>query len=352
MDISSFVSELRRRRVFRVAGVYAVIAWLMIQIAETVFPYLLIPDWAVRLVIVLSLLGLPIAVVLAWAYELTPDGMQRATPQRDDGAAPPPPAGGRGRALPLAIAGSVAVLLGVVLVAGYGFMRGGDAAPAEDRPISSIAVLAFEDMSPAQDQEYFGDGIAEELLDALTRIPGLEVASRTSAFSFKDKDAGIGEIASALGVQAVLEGSVRTSGDRLRITAQLIDARTDRHLWSETYDRDFTDIFVVQDDISRSIIGALRGRLARSRGSLVQSGTSDAEAYRLFLQGRHALSEGGAGAADRAIGPLEQAIERDPEYAEAYGVLADAYSAAGRQDDAAAAASRAGELAALAPPAR
>lgn len=352
MDISSFVSELRRRRVFRVAGVYAVIAWLMIQIAETVFPYLLIPDWAVRLVIVLSLLGLPIAVVLAWAYELTPDGMQRAAPKRDEGAAPPPAAGGRGRALPLAIAGSVAVLLGIVLVAGYGFMGGGDAAPAEDRPISSIAVLAFEDMSPAQDQEYFGDGIAEELLDALTRIPGLEVASRTSAFSFKGKGARIGEIASVLGVQAVLEGSVRTSGDQLRVTAQLIDARTDRHLWSETYTRDFTDIFLVQDSISRSIVGALRGTLSRSRGSLISAGTRDAEAYRLFLQGRHALRRGGLEAAAEAIRMLEQAIERDSEYAEAHEVLAEAYTVAGRHSDAAAAATRAGELAALGPPAR
>lgn len=351
MNFSPFLAELRRRRVFKVVAVYAIIAWLVIQVAATVFPYLLIPGWAVRLVIALSILGLPVAIVLAWAYELTPDGVQR-TEAANGTSAPPATAAQPPRTVPLAIGAAVAVLLGVGAIAGYGFLRGEEAAAAADEPISSIAVLAFDDMSSTQDQEYFGDGIAEELLDALTAIPGLQVASRTSAFSFKGKDVGIGEIASALDVEAVLEGSVRTSGDRLRITAQLIDARTDRHLWSETYDRDFTDIFLIQDDISRSIVGALRGRLSRSRGSLVRSGTDDAEAYRLFLHGRHVLGEGGAEAADRAIGLLEQATERDPEYADAYGVLADAYAAAGRDAQATDAANRAAELAALAPPSR
>jgi len=227
--ISNFYQELKRRKVIRVAIVYVVVAWIIVEAASVMFPGLLLPEWSVRLVIGLAILGFPIALVMAWAIELTPDGL------KSDSAA-------RQAAEDKAVADTTE--------------------KNEKGSFDSIAVLPFLNLSNDPDNEYFSDGMSEEILNLLCKVPQLTVASRTSAFSFKGKDVDMGTVAKQLDVDVILEGSVRRSNDRVRITAQLIDSRSDRHLWSETYDRELKDVFAVQDEIARSIVNALELNLS------------------------------------------------------------------------------------------
>lgn len=196
--------------------------------------------------------------------------------------------------------------------------------PAREDSRASIAVLPFDNMSADPDNEYFADGLAEEILNALANVPGLEVAARTSSFSFKDKDADIPTIAEALGVRTVLEGSVRKSGDRVRITAQLVNAEDGLHLWSETYDRDLDDIFVVQEEIAQAIVEALEVRLAAG-SALVERPTESKEAYEEYLRGRFLWNRRGVDALEASIGHFERAVELDPDFVLAWAGLADAY---------------------------
>lgn len=284
--------EIKRRRVPRVVVVYVVAAWALIEASSVVFPELMLPDWSVRLVVVLAIVGFPLALVLAWAFQVTPSGLVR-----DRAEATGPEEGDANEAA---------------------------AVQSPDESLQSVAVLPLVNMSGDPDNEYFSDGIAEEILNLLARLPGLRVASRTSSFCFKGKDLDIPTIARQLKVKNVLEGSVRRVGDRVRITAQLIDAQTDDHRWSETYDRELEDIFAVQSEIAGMIVEALHPeevRLIRQ-----DSATGSVTAYDYYLRGRQNLHEYDRGHIYLARQMFEKAIETDPDYALAYAGLADCCS--------------------------
>ena len=301
--LQRWFAELRRRKVLRVAGVYLVTAWLAIQVADAVFEPLGLPAWALKFVIVLAALGFPVACALAWAFDVSRKGIERTPPLAD--AAP--------AQLPAATVTPAPALTAA-------------AAP----PAASVAILPFADMSPARDHEYFCDGIAEEIINALCCVSGLRVASRTSAFQFKGRSADVREIGKALGVGAVLEGSVRKAGDRVRITAQLVSAGDGYHLWSESYDRQLEDVFAIQSDIAQRLVRALRGALTPSENALLErGGTRNAEAYDLYLRGQQLLREYSDGAATAAIPLFRSAVEHDPQFAQAHAGLASALAIKG-----------------------
>lgn len=295
------LSELRRRNVFRVAGAYLVMAWLIMQIASVLESGLGLPDWFDAVAIGFVSLGFPVAILLAWAFEMTPDGMRKT--QVADGDVKFRPLGPTDYVL-MGLLAVVLVFMGVQIVTGTNATTelAGPADSAEpttnavavmaevetaSEPVTqaSIAVLPFADMSPAGDQQYFSDGIAEELLNALAQFPELKVAARTSAFSFRD-DVDLRQVGEALGVAHVLEGSVRQSGNRFRITAQLIRASDGFHLWSETYDRTMTDIFDVQDEIVAELSRVLQVRLGVGFGEgRATSADVDPNAYEQYLRG-------------------------------------------------------------------
>lgn len=310
----SLFSELQRRNVFKVAAAYVVVGWLVMQAGDLLAPQLSLPEWAPRLVTFLVLIGFPIALVLAWIFDLTPDGMQLA----------------QGRVGNTRFYASVGAI--TVLALGWFFMGqredpatqmaipgpAAEAVTVSEAP-PSIAVLPFVNMSPDPENEYFADGIAEELLNILAGIDGLKVASRTSAFSFKGSNASLPTIAATLNVAHVLEGSVRKQGDRVRITAQLIHADSDTHLWSETFDRQLIDIFKVQEEIAQSITTALEGVLGTQKVA-VAAVTRDLEAYQRFLRGRTRFYQ--RVDLDDALADFQFAVGRDPDFAEAWAFLA------------------------------
>ena len=312
-------SELKRRRVFRVALVYAAVAWALIEIAGTVAEPLSLPPWFVTFVIIVAGLGFPIAVVLAWAFDVNP-----ADTLVDAGAAPGPVPLSQWL-VPLAVA---------VVVAGglLAFRSMGRDAPISDEQadhagIESIAVLPFLNISSDAENEHFGDGLTEELLNSLAQIPGLRVAARTSSFVFKgDARADITEIGARLNVESVLEGSIRRVGNRVRITAQLIHASDGHHLWSKTYEREMQDIFAIQDEISAAIVQSLGPQFATAETHRVVHPTENVEAYDLYLQGRYRFWQGSTEAGLReTIELLERAVAIDSGFSVAYAGLSDAY---------------------------
>ena len=313
-----FWAELKRRRVGKVAIAYGAVAWGVTEGASVVLPALHVPDWAMTLIVVFLLVGFPIAMVLAWIFDATPEGIQRTEPRPGD--AP------RTR-LRMRAAYGIAVL---VAMAGLGYLlyeRGLGRAHASE-PHGSIAVLPFTNLSGDPSKDYFSDGMSEELLNLLARIPGLQVAARTSAFAYKGQNVDIRRVGEELGVETVLEGSVRQAGDMVRITAQLIDTETGFHLWSETYDRQLKDIFVVQDEIAQAIVEKLKIQLAPEEQSLAQrdkAPTQDVEAYQLYLQGQAIWKRRGEENLRRAVELYQQAIGRDPAFAAAHAALASAY---------------------------
>jgi adenylate cyclase len=314
--LARLLAELRRRRVFRVILVYAVAGWLVIQVAATVLPGLHLPDWSVTLVIVLVVLGFPIAFAMAWMFDAGPRGIERTPPV----AVPAPDA-----PAPVIAPMSAAVLAdpSPVEASPSPRLRGRN----DDDGRRTIAVLPFVNMSGDAENEYFSDGIAEEILNLLTQLPQLKVASRTSSFAYKGKEASIPTVARDLGVTTLLEGSVRKAGDRVRITAQLIDTGSDSHLWSETYDREMKDVFAIQDDIAHSIVKALQVTLTPQERRAIQSvATSDPEAYDYYLRGRSYMYSMARRDYEHAIRMFEQAIGVDSKYALAYAGMADAYS--------------------------
>jgi TolB-like protein/Tfp pilus assembly protein PilF len=308
MDVRGFIAELKRRKVFRVATFYAFAAFVVAQVADILMPGLQLPDWSVTLVLALLILGFPISIALAWAFDVTPAGVVR-TP-----SSVPPPALAQPTAAdtrPLPSPGGV------------------DADPADaTRParpapsIRSVAVLPFADMSPDRDNEYFSDGLAEELLNALARLDGLRVPARTSSFAFKGRNVDIREIGRTLGVDAVLEGSVRKAGERLRITAQLIDVDDGYHRWSETFDRELSDVFAIQEEIARAIVGALGFALPGGRQPLVCDTDTDPEAYDLFFRGLHDFHTFVQGYSEErlreALARFEDSVRKDPNCAPAH----------------------------------
>ena len=322
--IRRFFEQLKRRHVFRVVGVYAVAAWAAVEVSATVFPLVGLEEWAVRLVVVLAMLGFPLAVALAWMFDLTAGGVVRTDPEGR-------PAESRPASPQRALAGKAAGFFGlgilVALVTFAAYSRFGPAIGPAARAgaISSIAVLPFADLSPARDQEYFSDGMAEELLNRLVHVEGLRVAARTSSFAFKGRNEDVAEVGRQLRVEAVLEGSVRKQGDSLRVTAQLIDARTGFHIWSETYERAVSSVFAIQDEISNAIVSALRKQFAVPAGPAT-GGTENVRAHELYLKGRSRWNQRTDATVRQSIADFEQAVELDPEYALAWAGLAQAYA--------------------------
>ena len=327
-----FFAELKRRKVFRVMAVYGGVAFVILQIADIALPGLGLPEWTITFILVLTLLGFPIAIVLAWAFEMTPDGVKKtgdATPGEITQIVSAP-AGSRWPVGLAAAAGTALFLIAAWLILGQpgpGGARSADTAVDPDAPVESIAVLPFSDMSPDGDQEYFGDGLAEELLDALANVDGLVVAARTTSFRFKGDDVDIPEVAEKLGVQTVLEGSVRSGGERLRITAQLVNAEG-FHLWSDSYDvsvAEMQDLIGVQEEIAQSIVAALslapEGDAAEPLETLVAQGTDDLEAYNAVLRGRYLAAQRTPRGLAAAAEQFETAVALDPDYAEAWADL-------------------------------
>jgi adenylate cyclase len=317
----SIFSELRRRNVFRVAAAYAVVAWALTEVSDTVFPRLGLPDWTVTFVIVLLMLGFPMALFLSWAYELTPDGVRRT----EDASPAEAVAGRTGRRLDRLIVVGALVIVALVgaerlWLAGRDAPQPALATPAGSAP--SIAVLPFVNMSDDAANVFFSDGISEELLNLLAKIPELRVTSRSSSFSFRDQGLEIPEIAARLGVAHVLEGSVRKAGNRVRITVQLIDVGTDAHLWSGTYDRALHDIFAIQDEIAAAVVAQLKVTLL---GEAPKVAATDPEAYALYLEGRHLGLLGTGEGYEHSRALLERALAIDPEYAAAWVDLARSY---------------------------
>jgi serine/threonine-protein kinase len=309
--LGTFLAELKRRKVYGIAALYAAVGVAISLAVPDLFEALLLPEWTARLVIVLVVLGFPIALVLAWAYEVKPESPRPA------GAEDRPAASGRP---------PEPEARGTVSSPGP---PSADATPDQEPP-KSIAVLPFVDMSPDQDQEYFCDGMAEELINALTKVEGLRVAARTSSFYFKGKSEDVREIGGQLAVRSVLEGSVRRAEERLRVTAQLISVEDGFHLWSENYDRELKDVFAIQDEISRSIVEALRpALLGQEQQELVTAPTRSLEAYDHYLRGRHYWEGRYEKGLETALSFFEKAVEIDPAYALPHTGIADAYAVLG-----------------------
>jgi TolB-like protein len=314
----AFFAELKRRRVGKVAIAYGAIAWAATEACSVVFPALHVPEWTMTFVVVFLLIGFPISMVLAWIFDVGPAGIQRTEPLPEEAPS---------AQVKLRVAYALVVLL---CMAGLGYVlyeRGLGRAHAGE-PRSSIAVMPFTNLSGDSAKEYFSDGMSEELLNLLARVPGLQVAARTSSFAYKNRNVDVRQIGKELGVEAVLEGSVRQAGDQVRITAQLIDTDNGFHLWSETYDRKLADIFQVQDEIARSIVAKLRIELAPGQQQVAQrqqAPTQNVEAYELYLQGRAIWKRRGEANLKRSIELYQSAIGRDPGFARAHAALASAY---------------------------
>lgn len=364
--LSHLLVELKRRRVYRVAAVYVVVGWVLLQLGNIVVEPLHLPEWTMTLLIVLLVVGLPVALVLAWAFDITPQGVRRTAPPggKEMAGVPPggeaavgvspgaPEAGGGGRAgggqagegrgpeepappAPERVRNAAFVGLGIlvaVLAMGtYAFFQGeiggrGVAEADEVDAFHALVVVPFTSMSPDPENEYFADGVTEDILTHLALVPDFAVPSRTTAMRYKGTTLSVPEIAAELGVRYVLEGSVRRAGERVRITAQLVDGRSDQPLWAEMYDRHLEDIFAVQNDIATSIVAALEGELARGVAARIERPpTEDLEAYDLFLRGRDNLHRYTEAGTERAIEAFRAALERDPGFSLARAWLARAY---------------------------
>jgi TolB-like protein/Tfp pilus assembly protein PilF len=316
-------TELKRRNVYKVAVAYAVVGWLLIQVATQVFPFLDIPNWAIRLVIFATALGFPIALIIAWAFELTPEGIKRTE------AADAAGQHSRGGMWMAVVVVAAALSLGVFFLgrytAGRVTPREGEAAAASNSQ-KSIAVLPLVNTSGDPTNEYFSDGLSEELIAVLAKIPELKVIGRSSSFFFKGKSSDSAAIGQKLGVANLIEGSVRKQGDRVRIVAELISAADGRSLWSETYDRDLKDVFAVQSEIAKAVADQMKVKL------LGQQPLSDAApsnenlaAYNAVLQSDFYFQQLTPESVKRAIEFLEEAVRLDPNYALAYAKLSQAW---------------------------
>jgi TolB-like protein/Tfp pilus assembly protein PilF len=316
----NFFSELKRRNVYKVAVAYVVAGWALSQGIAQVFPVFDIPNWVIRLIVLLIIIGLPIALVLAWMFEITPEGIKRT----ETADAMPGSAQQKKRAW------IYVVVIGALLSIGLFFLgrytAGNKTAFPGGASNKSIAVLPFENLSRDPDNAYFSEGIQEEILTRLAKVADLKVISRTSTQHFKSAPENLPEIAKQLGVTNILEGSVQKAGDQVRVNVQLINAMTDAHLWADTYDRKLTDIFAVESDIAKSIAEMLQAKLSGSeKNSIAKVPTVNSEAYELYLKGRFFWNKRTGEDLRKAIEYFEQAIAKDPNYALAYVGLADSY---------------------------
>ena len=320
MKINNFFSELKRRNVYKVAVAYAVVGWLLVQVTTQVFPIFEIPNWALRLIVLAIILGFPIALVIAWAFELTPQGLKRT--EDVDVAA---------QSRRKSYTWIYVVVIGAALSLGLFFLgryvigskttpRLSEAATGSSIPQKSIAVLPFENLSDDKGAAYFADGIQDEILTKLAGIADLKVISRTSTAKYKSKPEDLKTVSQQLGVATVLEGSVQKANDKVRVNVQLIDARADSHLWAKTYDRDLADVFAIQSEVAQEIADSLQAKLSPAEANtLATAPTKDTAAYDLFLKGEYeerlADSSLKPESFDQAAAWYRQAIARDPNFA-------------------------------------
>ena len=311
----SFFHELKRRNVFKVAIAYAIAAWILIEITATTFPILKLPDWTVTLVTVLVLVAFPLTLIFAWAFELTPEGIKKEkNVDRSESITHV-----TGRKLDFAIIGTMAVAIVFLLADKLLLSESVETNDVETVATSqSIAVLPFVNISSDKEQEYFSDGITEEILNSLASVKELKVAGRTSSFAFKGQNQDLRRIGELLGVKHILEGSVRKSGTTVRITAQLVQVEDGFHLWSDTYDRELTDIFAIQDEIANEILIQLKARLLDEEIQLIESQRTDPEVYDLYLLAKQRIYDRTRLTIESAAELLDRAIAKDPDYAPAY----------------------------------
>src|SRR5213593_4432420 len=336
MKIDNFFAELKRRNVYKVAVAYAVVGWLLMQIASQIFPFFEIPNWAVRLVVLLLIIGFPIALIIAWAFEVTPEGIKRtevadAAGQRS-----------RGGAWIYIVLIGAAVSVGLFFVGRYtagratpqqgsAELRHGEQGEATAAiPQKSIAVLPLLNESGDPKDEYFSDGLSEELIAALAQISGLKVIGRSSSFRFKDRKEEPKTIGEKLGVTTLLEGTVRKQGDRVRIVAELVNVADGIELWTRTFDRELKDIFAVQEEIARAVADSLKGTLLGSNERSAQrAAPNSVEAHNAYLQGHFHFQRRNLEDYRKAVGYFDQAIRLDPDYALAYAERSEALTLLG-----------------------
>jgi len=325
MSERNFFAELKRRNVYKVAVAYGVVAWLLMQVASQIFPFFDIPNWVVRLVVVLLIIGFPVALIIAWAFEVTPEGIKRT--EAADAA------GQRSRG----VAWIYVVLIGLALSVGLFFVGRFTAGRATPRlseaataiPEKSIAVLPLVNESGDPKDEYFSDGLSEELIAALAQISGLKVIGRSSSFRFKDRKEEPKKIGEKLGVSTLLDGTVRKQGDRVRIVAALVNTTDGIQLWTRTFDRELKDIFAVQQEIAKAVAESLKVKLFGTQENPSQIATNNVEAHNAYLQGHFHFLRRNVDDYGKAISYFDRALELDPNYALAYAERAEAWTMIG-----------------------
>lgn len=335
MSDRSFVAELKRRNVIRAAGLYLVASWLAVQVSSTILPMFAAPEWLPRSIVLVLAIGFVPVLAFAWVFELTPEGIKRESEvERSDSIT-----ADTARRMERQILFVFALALAYFAIDKFVFAPRREAALVSNAAEAaradagkkapddaSIAVLPFADMSATHDQEYFSDGMAEELLDALAKVPGLKVAGRTSSFYFKGRNEPLDRIGAALGVAHVLEGSVRKQGERVRVTVQLIQTRDGFHQWSESYDGDLSDVFKLQERIAGEITKSMKLVLAGSEAPATARAPPPPAAHEQVLRGRYFFQQRGYDNLQNAVAAFQAAISLDPDYAEAWAGLAETYS--------------------------
>ncbi len=319
----SFVGELKRRNVFKVGAAYVVVAWILAQITDVFLENFGAPDWVIKTVLLLLMVGFPLALFFAWAFEMTPEGLKKEKDiDRSQSITTQ-----TGRKLDFTIIGLMALALGYFAIDKFIIAPALNrdnaettaevTEPAAEEKINkkSIAVLPFVNMSDDAANEYFSDGISEEILNSLAKVKGLKVAGRTSSFAFKDKNLDLRQIGQTLGVEHILEGSVRKAGTKVRITAQLIQVDDGFHLWSESYDRELTDIFAIQDEIATAILKQLKAQLIGEELPVLNTARTDSQAYDFYLLAKQRMYERSRLPLEAAVDLLDKAIAIDPNYA-------------------------------------
>ena len=320
MNARNFLAELKRRNVYKVAVAYAVVGWLVIQVSSTVLPTFHAPEWVVQTLVVLVAIGFPIALVIAWAFELTPEGLKRA--EDVDLAMKRRP---KSHAWIYVVAVGAVLSIGLFMLGRYGFREKNSS--TVELPAKSIAVLPFDNLSEDKSNAYFAEGVQDEILTRLAKVADLKVISRTSTQHFKSAPDNLPQIAKQLGVMNILEGSVQKANDQVRVNVQLINALTDAHLWAETFDRKLTDIFAVESEIAKTIADTLQAKLTGSeKTAMSKKPTANPEAYELYLKGRFFWNKRTSADLRKAVDYFNQAIAKDSNYALAYAGLADAFA--------------------------
>src|SRR6201987_3795450 len=330
----SFFSELKRRNVYKVAVAYAVVSWLLIQAASILFPTFEAPPWAMKVFVAVIALGFPVALVFSCAFEITPEGLKRES-EMEPGKSITHHTGRKLVGITIFIAVIATALFVFQLLRPHLTSTGGPSAPVNAAPEKSVAVLAFANLSDDKGSEYFSDGISEELLTVLQKIPGLHVAARTSAFSFKGKNATAQEIGQKLGVAYLVDGSVRKSGEAVRIAARLTRADTGEEVWAENFTRDLKDVFAVQTELAATIVAQVRDRLTGGAADSAdkqkiqaevqaaeKGGTKNVEAHQSYLQGRFFENRHSEKSAREALAAYQHAVELDPGFARAWAGVA------------------------------